>query len=44
LIEALKDDDEDLRKIAAKALGEIGDERAIEPLIDALMKIKGKNQ
>ncbi|UCE73499.1 MAG: HEAT repeat domain-containing protein [Methanomassiliicoccales archaeon] len=38
LIEVLKDVDEDnsVRKNAAKALGEIGDARAVEPLIQAL--------
>ena len=36
LIEALKDKDEDVRKHAATALGEIGDERALQQLIQAL--------
>src|SRR4030043_126453 len=36
LIEALKDKDESVRRLAAEALGEIGDARAVEPLIQAL--------
>lgn len=36
LIDALKDEDKDVRKNAACALGEIKDPRAIEPLIAAL--------
>jgi hypothetical protein len=36
LIRALKDEDEDVRCRAAKALGQIGDARAVEPLIQAL--------
>ncbi|RLI75930.1 HEAT repeat domain-containing protein, partial [Archaeoglobales archaeon] len=36
LIKALKDEDSDIRLVAAAALGEIGDERAVEPLIKAL--------
>ncbi len=33
MIKALGDDDESVRWAAARALGEIGDERSIEPLI-----------
>jgi len=36
LINALKDEDEDVRTNAAEALGKIKDERAVEPLIRAL--------
>lgn len=36
LIMALKDHDEDVRKEAAKALGDLNDKRAVEPLIAAL--------
>jgi HEAT repeat protein len=36
LIEALGDNDPDVRVRAAEALGRIGDERAVEPLTDAL--------
>ena len=36
LIGALGDDDWEVRRDAAESLGEIGDLRAIEPLIDAL--------
>lgn len=36
LIKALEDNDFQIRKLAALALGEIGDMRAIEPLINAL--------
>lgn len=36
LIPALKDWDKDVREIAAEALGEIGDKRAVQPLIHAL--------
>jgi HEAT repeat protein len=36
LIEALKDDDEDVRRAAAGALGEIGDPQAVPALIEAL--------
>jgi len=36
LISALKDEDSNVRRHAAKALGEIGDERAIGPLTEAL--------
>ncbi len=36
LIEALKDEDEDVRKEAAEALGELEDKRAVVPLIEAL--------
>ena len=36
LIEQLKEDDHIVRSSAADALGEIGDERAIEPLIELL--------
>ena len=36
LIEALKDEDWDIRVTAAYALGEIGDQRALKPLTAAL--------
>jgi HEAT repeat protein len=36
LIEALKDDDEDVRRAAAYALGHLRDARAVQPLIEAL--------
>ncbi|MFW6172403.1 MAG: HEAT repeat domain-containing protein [Elusimicrobiota bacterium] len=36
LIEALKDEDKDVRREAAKALKKIGSKRAVEPLIKAL--------
>jgi HEAT repeat protein len=36
LIAALKDENSDVRQAAAKALGKIGDPRAVEPLIAAL--------
>ena len=36
LTEALKDDDEEVRMEAASELGYFGDERAVEPLIEAL--------
>ena len=36
LIAALKDENSDVRKAAAEALGKIGDARAVEPLIAAL--------
>ena len=36
LVAALKDKDKYVRKAAAEALGQIGDTRAVEPLIDAL--------
>ena len=36
LIKALKDKDENVRYYAAKALGWIGDSRAVEPLIEIL--------
>jgi HEAT repeat protein len=36
LIEDLEDEDEEVREAAAKALGKIGGERAVEPLIKAL--------
>ena len=32
----MKDEDQEDRALLAKALGEIGDERAVEPLIQAL--------
>ena len=35
-IQALEDESEDVRKVAAMALGEIGDARAVEPLTKAL--------
>jgi HEAT repeat protein len=37
LIVALKDNDSDVRILAAKTLGEIGDARAVQPLLSALM-------
>jgi HEAT repeat protein len=36
LIENLEDEDADVRRAAAQALGKIGDVRAVEPLITAL--------
>ncbi|MDD5135742.1 MAG: HEAT repeat domain-containing protein, partial [Candidatus Omnitrophica bacterium] len=36
LIEALKDKNDDLRHVAAEALGNIGDRRAVSPLIEML--------
>jgi HEAT repeat protein len=36
LIQALRDEDHDVRRAAAEALGTIGDPRAVEPLIRAL--------
>lgn len=36
LIQALKDEDDDVREAAADALGDIGDGRAVEPLTQAL--------
>ena len=36
LIAALKDENPGVRTEAAKALGEIGDARAVQPLIEAL--------
>ncbi|MBL7134198.1 MAG: HEAT repeat domain-containing protein, partial [Phycisphaerae bacterium] len=36
LIEALSDDDSDVRKAAAKALGRLSDKRAVKPLVKAL--------
>jgi hypothetical protein len=36
LISALKDEDRDVRRVAAGALGELKDPRAVEPLISAL--------
>jgi HEAT repeat protein len=35
MIKALEDEYRDLRRVAAFALGEIGDERGVEPLIKA---------
>ena len=42
LIKALRDEDSDAQSAAAYVLGEIGDERAVEPLIYALKKDKSK--
>lgn len=36
LVEALRNEDRDVRRSAARALGQIGDARAVEPLITAL--------
>ena len=36
LISALKDEDADVRRIAAQALGRLKDRRAIEPLVTVL--------
>ncbi|MEJ2363340.1 MAG: HEAT repeat domain-containing protein, partial [Deltaproteobacteria bacterium] len=33
---ALKDEDDSVRAMAAGALGQLGDERAVEPLVNAL--------
>ncbi|HEX2618608.1 MAG TPA: HEAT repeat domain-containing protein [Phototrophicaceae bacterium] len=40
LVELLQDDDEYIQHVAAEALGEIGDERALNPLIDDLKRHK----
>ncbi|MEW6601016.1 MAG: HEAT repeat domain-containing protein [Nitrospirota bacterium] len=42
LITALKDEDEDIRRLAAVALGETKDSRAVEPLITSLRDIVRK--
>ena len=43
LIAALKDKDSNVREAAAEALGELGDKRAVKPLLTALKKDKDSN-
>ena len=44
LIEALKDEDWGVRTAVAKALGDIGDERAIDPVKKARRAAKGDKE
>ncbi|MDI6736139.1 MAG: HEAT repeat domain-containing protein, partial [bacterium] len=44
LIEALKDENEQVRRDAARALADIGDKRAVEPLIEAFKEEEGWNR